>query len=156
MGDRLGERGTNGGLDERIAQKRDRKCWRSHLVASSLFRTSETMTTVGEQRRRLRGERRERFKHRNVSTCALCVARCRTPGACKLHVRRWRGPSLQLKSANTASCHPPTQLCASDGDFSGKPQHVRDSGAFPHAMAWPGACMELIPWALPMVDLSSW
>ena len=63
MGDRLGERGTNGGLDERIAQKRDRKCWRSHLVASSLFRTSETMTTVGEQRRRLRGERRERFKH---------------------------------------------------------------------------------------------
>jgi len=40
----LGERGTNGGLDERIAQKGDRKCWRSHLVASSLFRTSETMT----------------------------------------------------------------------------------------------------------------
>ena len=44
MGDRLGERGTNGGLDERIAQKGDRKCWRSHLVASSPFRTSETMT----------------------------------------------------------------------------------------------------------------
>ena len=43
MGDRLGERGTNGGLDERIGKRGTPKV----AGGSSLFRTSETMTAHG-------------------------------------------------------------------------------------------------------------